>query len=140
MPFPVPKSFTTNGWIRWRNEQWRLFRERRWRSIFRWKHGKATMRYFHKCRNDNTVVSFHVISGAEDPTQWVGTELPDGTIQKWPSHFEGDVLVFTRPDGYDEGPVIWYHDKRVGFAPYCPEMSCLVSFPEFSIGGGNACH
>src|SRR4051812_47720375 len=68
--------------------------------------------YFYRLKRDDYVREF-CVANARDPHQSVSTFAPDGTVQFWPAHADGDLLVFTPPDGYagDQG-LLWCYDRR----------------------------
>ena len=66
-------------------------------------HTPPTAHYFYRLRNDSRITEF-CVAGATDPHQFVESLAPDGTRQRWPSRREGDLLVFSAPDGYTDGP------------------------------------
>jgi hypothetical protein len=68
--------------------------------------------YFMRTRNDSRITEF-CVANARDPHQEVKTKAPDGRMQRWAKRWEGDLLVFTPPDGYVEGPLQWRYDKRL---------------------------
>ena len=69
--------------------------------------------YFYRLRDDHIVSEF-CVANAGDPRQAVETLAPDGTPQRWQQRHEGDLLVFTSPDGYagDQG-ILWLYDRRL---------------------------
>lgn len=69
--------------------------------------------YFYRLKDDDFVREF-CVANARDPNQTVETLAPDGTHQKWARRHEGDLLVFTPPDGYagDQG-LLWAYDRRL---------------------------
>jgi hypothetical protein len=68
--------------------------------------------YFYRLRNDSFILEF-CVANASDPEQYVDSRAPDGTLQRWAKHHDGDLLVFTPPDGYDGGPVGWMYNRRL---------------------------
>lgn len=77
------------------------------------KSDPRTAFYFYRLRADDYVSEFCVANHG-DPDQYVETLAPDGTTQRWRKREEGDLLVFTPPDGYagDQG-MIWAYDRRL---------------------------
>ncbi len=69
-------------------------------------------RYFCRVKNDDFVAEF-CVAGWADPDQQVHSPAPDGTTQVWRRRLEGDLMVFTPPDGYSGGPVGWLYDPRL---------------------------
>lgn len=80
--------------------------------------------YFYRLKDDNLVAEF-CIGGSGDVPVSVETPIPDGqggfvlnawghrAMQPWPKRWEGDLLVFTPPSGYDGGPVALLYDRRL---------------------------
>lgn len=68
--------------------------------------------YFYRIRNDNFIREF-CVANARDPNQQVESPAPDGTMQRWAKRLEGDLVVFTAPDGYEGGAVGWSYDRRL---------------------------
>jgi hypothetical protein len=55
--------------------------------------------YFYRLREDDFANEF-CVAGNRDPALLVETLAPDGTPQRWAKRSEGDLTVFTPPDGY----------------------------------------
>lgn len=68
--------------------------------------------YFYRLRNDNFIYEF-CVAGSVDANQRVDSWAKSGEVQHWKKHNEGDLIVFTSPDGYDGGPVGWCYDRRL---------------------------
>ncbi len=68
--------------------------------------------YFYRVRHDHFIFEF-CVANARDPNQYVESDAPDGSKQKWRQYHEGDLLVFTAPDGYQGGPLGWFYDDRL---------------------------
>lgn len=68
--------------------------------------------YFYRVKNDEMITEF-CVAGATDPNQQVETPTPDGTMQRWKKRVEGDLLVFTPPDGYTGGAIGWKYDRTL---------------------------
>lgn len=69
--------------------------------------------YFYRLRDDHLVSEFCVANHG-DPNQYVETLAPDGTAQRWARREEGDLLVFSPPDGYAGAQgLLWAYDKRL---------------------------
>lgn len=74
--------------------------------------GPSAARYFYLLRRDDFMAEF-CVAGAVGP-QSVETLAPDGTYQKWPSLWRGDLLVFRPPDGYSGNQgLLWSYDRRL---------------------------
>ena len=68
--------------------------------------------YWYRIRNDNFIREF-CVANSGDPNQYVESMAPDGTRQRWQKRDEGDLIVFTPPDGYDGGAVGWMYNRRL---------------------------
>ncbi len=89
--------------------------------------------YFYRLRNDNFIKEF-CVAGAQDPEQYVDTPAPDGTKQRWIKRMEGDLLVFTPPDGYEGGAIGWMYNRKLQIGEAMPRaglerlaLRCRVS-------------
>lgn len=76
-------------------------------------HAPARCHYFYRLREDDFVNEF-CVAGSKDPNQFVETLAPDGTPQRWAKRAEGDLVIFTPPDGYagSQG-LLWSYDRRI---------------------------
>lgn len=86
-----------------------LYRQRR---AARMAPGVPQAYYFYRLTNDHFIREF-CVANAQDPEQYVDSVAPDGSKQRWAKRWEGDLLVFTPPDGYDGGAVGWMYDRRL---------------------------
>ena len=70
-------------------------------------------RYFYRLRDDDFVNEFCVANSA-DPDQFVESLAPDGTPQRWRARADGDLVVFTPPDGYDGNQgLLWAYNRAL---------------------------
>jgi hypothetical protein len=69
-------------------------------------------RYFYRLRSDELVHEF-CVQGAIGPHS-VETYAADGSLHKWPSFQDGDLLVFYPPDSYAGAQLLlWAYDRRL---------------------------
>lgn len=76
--------------------------------------------YFYRLKTDDFVSEF-CVANSGDPNQCVETLAPDGTKQRWKKHSEGDLVIFTPPDGYAGGQgLLWFYDRRLQIGEAAP--------------------
>ncbi len=75
--------------------------------------------YFYRLSNDSRINEF-CVANSSDPNQFVDSIAPDGSKQRWAKRTEGDLVVFTPPDGYIDGAVGWMYDRRLQIGQPAP--------------------
>jgi hypothetical protein len=75
--------------------------------------------YFDRLRDDNFIYEF-CVANSGDPRQYVDSRAPDGSMQRWRKREEGDLVIFTAPDGYVGGPIGWAYDRHLQIGEMMP--------------------
>ena len=74
---------------------------------------KVELRYYaRKLINDDYIKEFVVENGPLDPSMFVATNAPDGSLERWMRIEEDGAYVFLAPPGYTGGPIAWAYDRK----------------------------
>lgn len=85
----------------------------------------VVMRYYaRKLCNDDFIREF-VVTNPTGPMR-VESMAPGGQPQEWPWRDADGIRVFTPPDGYTGGPILWAHDISLVVEPMVYESTKVM--------------